>query len=1055
MKKDSKNHVIGRWMRRLTATLALACMTVFAYAQQRVTGTVTDSAGEPIIGASVVVEGTTVGMTTGVDGDFSLNVPANGKLVVSFLGYKTVTVPVAGKTAVNVTLEEDVAMLDDVVVIGYGVVKKRDLTGAVSSVKAETITMTPTSNPMEALQGRVAGLDITRDSGSAGSGVTMQLRGNRSFQASGNPLFIIDGMPGDYSTLNPNDIQSIEVLKDASSTAIYGAAGANGIVIITTKQGEAGKVNVNFNAYVGINGWAQLPTMMSGEEYVESRRQAYRNAGSYVNDEQMFAGDPDYDAYKAGKFIDWGKEILKHNGMTQNYSLSVSGGNDKTKAYMSVNFSDETGQYDNDNNKIYSTNIRVDHKVKDWLTVGTNIQASYLHRNSASVSFYDAIRMRPFGDLYDEEGNYNPFPLPSDNKFVNVLLNNYDNYRNQTQTSRLYVNPYIRISPVKGLTVESRLNASLVNTRQNRFQGQGSYGFWKSDNRDWKTDTYASIYQSRSYNYKWENIFTYNFTVADDHDFTLTGVTSWEHNQNDNAQVYALGIEDNKFLWHNIGGAQEIYKPNTTSGYSMTKNMGLIARLNYSYKSKYLFSASVRYDGASVLAEGHKWATFPAVSAGWRISEEKFMENTKSWLDNLKLRVGYGETGASSIGAYSSLAGISASTFVLGDELFNPFYNLGVKDANGNYVIPNKSLTWERSKSWNIGLDATFFGGRIDLAADYYITNTEGVIWQKPIPLTSGAYNYNTKFYTNVNLAQTKNQGIELTLNTRNIVKKDFTWNSTVTFAYNKEKITSLSGTANDRVENGTDRVFEIGHPVNSFYHYKVLGIWQEEEADEAAIFGVRPGYIKVESPNLERHVENGKVYYVSKIDGTRYDGSDAEHTYAIDSADKQAIGHNSPDWTLGFQNTFTWKNFDLSIYMYMRWGQMISYNMITEFDATMRNNNFANYFVGWTPENRSNDFPMLDESAPSTLQQYTGFDALKYIDGSFFKIKNITLGYTLPKKVCAKIGIQNLRIYGTINNPFVVAKHHLLKDYDPELNGATTKTPLTKQLVFGVNFSF
>ena len=994
-----------------------------------------------------------------MNGEFSLNTPnpKSDVLIISFLGMKEQRIPVNGRTRIDVTLEDDSTTLDDIVVIGYGAVKKRDLTGAVSSVKSETITMTPTSNPMEALQGRVAGLDITRESGAAGEGVKMQLRGNRSFTASGDPLFIIDGMPGDYSTLNPNDIASIEVLKDASSTAIYGSAGSNGIVIITTKQGEAGKVNVNFNAYVGVNGWAKMPSYMSGEEYVEARRQANRNAGTYTTDEQMFINDTYYyEAYKNGKYIDWGKEILKRNGLTQNYSLSVSGGNEKTKAYMSLNFSDETGQYENDNNKIYSTNIRVDHQAKKWLAIGTNVQASYLHRNRASVSLYDGLRMKPFGDIYDEDGNYAPYPMPEDLKFINVLLNNRDNYRNQQQNTRLAINPYIRITPVKGLTIESRVNATLAFNRNNAFQGQGSYYFY-NNGQDWKTNTYAQITQNRNYNYKWENIFTYNFTVANDHDFTITGVTSWEHNQYDSNTVRGTGIEDNKFLWHNLGAAQTITKSATTSSYRSTKNMGVIARLNYSYKSKYLFSASVRYDGASVLAEGHKWATFPAVSAGWRISEEKFMENTRSWLDNLKVRVGYGETGVSSIAAYSTLAGINQGTFVLGDELFNPYYNIGVADANGNIVIPNKDLTWERSKSWNFGLDATFFNGRIDFTADVYVTNTDGVIWQKPLPVTSGAANFDKQFTTNVNLAQTKNKGIELGLNTRNIETKGFKWTSALTFAYNKEQITSLSGTANNRVNKGGDGdiTFEIGHPVNSWYHYNVKGIWQQEEADEAAIFGMKPGYIKIDSPNLERHEEGGKVYYVHKTTGAIYDGSDAEHTYGFAAADKQVIGHNSPDWTLGFQNTFTYKNFDLSIYMYMRWGQMIKYNLITEFDATMQNNNYANYYVGWTPENRSNDFPMLDASiTQGTLAHYIGFDALQYVDGSFFKIKNITLGYTLPKKICAKWGIQNLRIYGTINNPLVVAKHHLLKDYDPEMNGSVNN-PLTRQLVFGVNFSF
>ena len=961
-------------------------------------------------------------------------------------------IQVNGRTRIDVELEDDSTTLDDIVVIGYGAVKKRDLTGAVTSVKAETITMTPTSNPMEALQGRVAGLDITRENGNAGEGVKMQLRGNRSFEADGNPTFIIDGMPGDYATLNPNDIASIEVLKDASSTAIYGSAGANGVVLITTKQGEAGKVNVNLNAYVGVNGWATMPAVLQGEAYMENRRNSWRAVGAYTDDEAMFSSNPAfYEAYKAGKTIDWVGELLKHNGLTQNYSLSVSGGNEKTKAYMSANFSDEQGQYDNDNNKIYSTNIRVDHNIKKWLSIGVNMQASYQQRNRAAFNLSDAMKIEPYGDLYDAEGNVNPWVVENENKRPNFLLNNSDNYRDWRQNTRLYINPYIRITPVKGLTIESRLNTSLVYQRTSQFYGIGSYDYYRgssSGDDKWKSDTQASIAQNNYYNYKWENIFTYNFTVADDHDFTLTAVTTWNHNQHDVTSITGKGIEDNKYLWNNIENAQT---REASSGYVMSKGMGIVGRLNYSYKGKYLFSASFRTDGSSRLGEGHKWATFPAVSVGWRISDEKFMNGTRDWLDNLKVRLSYGETGTAAISEYSTTPGVIAGQFVLGDQLFNPFFVRGIFDANNNALIPNPSLTWERSKSWNIGLDATFLNGRIDFTADVFVTNTDGVIWRKKVPVTSGGYNGTTPYYTNLNLAQTRSKGVELALNTRNIETKNFRWTSAVTFAYTTDKVTGLN-VDNGQVTNG-DYVYEVGSAVKSFYSWKSLGVWQVEEADEAAIFNSQPGYLKVDVPGMVRHNDNGDIYYTKvNADGVeiRYD---ANNKYSVSGTDKQALGHNSPDWTLGFQNSLYWKNFDLSIYMYMRWGQTINYTLITEYDPAAVNN-YPAHFVGWTAENRSNDFPALDKNVTNKLNTYLGFDGLRFVDGSFFKIKNITLGYTLPKKICSKWGIQNLRIYGTINNPLVVAKHHLLKDYDPEMNG-NLNYPLTKQLVFGVNFSF
>ncbi|MDO4758697.1 MAG: TonB-dependent receptor [Rikenellaceae bacterium] len=1007
-------------------------------AQQRVTGTVTDATGEPVIGASVIVEGTTVGTTTGIDGEYAIAAPGDATLVFSFLGFKDQAIKVGSQTTINVTLTEDAAALDEVVVIGYGTVKKRDLTGAVASVKSETITMTPTSNPMEALQGRVAGLDITKSSGQAGSGVNMQLRGNRSFTASGTPTFIIDGMPGDYSTLNPNDIESIEVLKDASSTAIYGSSGANGVILITTKQGQAGKVNVNFNAYVGVNGWSTMPEVLQGEAYMENRRQAARNAGIYVNDEALFTDPTLYAAYKAGQNINWVDAIMD-TGMTQNYSLSVSGGNDKTKAYMSFNFSDEKGQYANDENKVYSTNIRVDHQVNKWLAAGVNMQGSFTYRDSAWAKLDDGLTAIPFGELYNENGELNPV-LPGGE--YNLLLNtDQNNYRNHGQNTRLYVNPYIRITPLKGLTIESRLNGSLGYSRSNSFVGQGSFQYVRAGG-NWETDTSATVNKNESYSYKWENIVTYNFTIADDHDFTVTGVTSYNHNQSDNASMTGTGIKNNKTLWYDLANA--VTMQNSTS-YSMSKGMAYIGRLNYSYKGRYLFSASVRHDGSSRLADDYRWDTFPAVSAAWRISDESFMEGTRDWMDNLKLRVGYGETGTASIDPYSSVSSLEQTMITIGDQLIQPTYNF-------TQTIANKSLGWERSKSWNIGIDASFFRGRIDLTMDYYNTKTEGVIWQKNLPIINGGYAYNKPFNTNVNIAETKNKGIEILLNTRNIVKKDFTWNSTFTFAYNKEEITKLAGTENDVVING-DYALAIGEAVNSYRELKKVGIWQTDEAAEAAIFGQKPGHIKVDVPGMVRHAEGSSVYY-TKVDADgvehRYD---ATNTYAISGADAQILGHNSPDWTMGINNTFTYKNFDLSIYMYLRWGSMFKYNLATDYDPTGENNYPAHFNV-WSPENPSNDFPALDANISNKLADYTGFSSLAYVDGSFFKIKNITLGYTLPSKVCKKIGIQNLRVYGTITNPLVVAKSDILKDYDPELNG-NLNFPLTKQLVFGVNFSF
>lgn len=1044
------------WMKLLFLCFSLL-MTLSISAQQQISlsGNVKDTSGEPIIGASVKVVGSTIGTITDLDGNFVLQVPSQSTIEVTYMGYLSQTIPVNGRRSISVALEEDTKSLDEVVVIGYGTVKKRDLTGAVSSVKSEDIVLNPGSNPMEALQGKVAGLDITRESGQAGSGIKMQVRGNRSIKMdekenalesdnykSSNPLFIIDGMPGDYATLNPNDIESIEVLKDASSTAVYGSDGANGIVIITTKSGKAGKAKVDFNAYFGVNGWATLPTMRSGDSYLQGLRDAYKATGNWnstADDEKLFSSAAAYQAHLAGKYLNW-PDLLLQNNLTQNYSVAVSGGTEKTKAYFSLNFSDEEGQLEGDNYKVYSTNVRVDHSIQKWIRTGVNVQGSYVHRNRAYGKLINMLRAVPLGEAYDENGNINKNPVVGDDSMISLLLNNQSGvYKDQNQNLKLYVNPYLEITPMNGLTFTTRLGGALQYSRNNYFQGQGSYQYYNTSGSSatgTNSSVYAQVTDKRDYDYKWENILSYNFDINKDHNFTVTGVTSWEHKRYDFTRLYQDNIADNKYLWHNI----DTSNGRGWTSYEMRKKMAFIGRVNYSYKGKYLFAASVRHEGDSRLADGNKWHTFPAVSGAWRISDESFMEASRTWLDDLKIRLGYGITGTAKIAPYTSNANLLNGNYTIGGESVQTNY------FSQNYA--NSNLTWEKSHNTNLGFDLTVLNGRVNLATDLYLTNTDGVILKREIPVVNGAYNASTKYYTNVNLCETRNTGLEIALNTRNIATSDFKWNSSVTFAWNKEKITKLTQGATERIVNG-DYALVKGHAVYSYYQYKKTGIWQKGEAADAAVFNMAPGDIKIDVPGMHKE-SDGKWYRIDEKTGnkTYYDAS---NTYAIGDEDKQIIGKNSPDWTLGFKNTFIYKDFDLSIFTYARWGQMVDYDLLGFYDPTGEGN-FPTYFNYWTEDNPSNDFPAANSSRAIT--NYTASSSLNYVDGSFFKIKNITLGYTLPSDIARKAGMERCRIYGTITNPYIYAKSHLLKDYDPEMNGELNY-PSTRQLVFGVNVTF
>ena len=1058
--KKSRKELLVCWF-------ILMAIPLFAQNQIQVSGKITDVEGEAVIGASVLVVGRNAGTITDIDGNFNISAPSNGTLDVSYLGFVSQRLAINGRTSLSIVMEEAATSLDEVVVVGYGTVRKRDLTGAVSSVKSEDIVMRPGPNPMEALQGKVAGLDITRKSGQAGAGVDMQLRGIRSFTASGTPLFLIDGLPGDYATLNANDIESIEVLKDASSTAVYGSAGSNGVIIITTKKGKTGKVNIDLNAYVGYNGWSITPKMRTGDDYLQAKRDAYKYVWdaastqwtttgalwqSEADDETIF-GSSRYALLKEGNFVDWADLFLQKNAATQNYSLSVSGGNEKTTGYVSFNYTDELGQYKGDDYKLYSTSMRIEHHPQKWLSIGSNLQGSYLIRNNAQDKLENALVTDPLVGPYNDDGTLN---TNLGNNVYNLLLDYQPGvYTNQDNNLKLYVNPFIEIKPLKGLSLLSRLGAWLNYSNNYRFDGIGSVNYTYTGGI-----ARAEIAQDRIYGYQWDNILTYNFNFLQDHEITLTGVSTWYSNQNLDTDMFQANISSNNFKWYDMQG-----DVNTTAktSYSMSKTLGFVARVNYSYLGKYLLSASIRHDGASVLYETNRWDNFPAVSAAWRISDENFMEFSKDWLNSLKLRVGWGVTGSAKIDPYSSVNNLESINMSLGGQMqaiYRP-----------SQYLTNPALGWEKSASMDIGLDALLFKNRIDVTMDYYMTETDGVIWNVNLPAIYGTYFPGQVYQTYLNLCQTQNKGFEFTLNTRNIVTKEFEWTSNLIFTSYKEKILALTDGKANYISNGTSGyTLAIGEPVNSFYNYKIDGVWQIGEEKDAVVFGKRPGDMKVNVPGMIRMAEGVYVktaddgtqtyYYTNLSEAQKYNPAltAASSVYSYSDNDRQILGHNTPNWTLGFQNGLKYKNFDLSIYAYLRWGQMIDYCM----PGWYQPNRFATnaspsgtipvHFDYWTPENPSNDFPVMDYLATSNTM--TGHRGLNFIDGSFFKLKNITLGYTLPKNLSTRLFIEKFRVYGTVTNLLVIANSPLAKQYDPEMNGSLDY-PLTKQIVVGFNLTF
>lgn len=1032
--------------------------------KKQISGVVVDEFGDPMVGVTVKLKGTQQGTVTDINGHFKVNADTGAQLELSYIGYMTMTVAAKGAQPLNIAMKPDSKVMDEVLVIGYGTVKKRDALGAISQVKAEDIKAAPVLNAMEGLSGKIAGLDITRESGQAGSTPTLLLRGNRSLQADCSPLFIIDGVPGNISNLNPNDIESIEVLKDASSTAIYGAEGANGVIIVTTRQGTTGKTQVDFNAYVGINAFPSYPTTLSGQKWIDFLVAGYRAGNEYMPEDEAdivykaFQGaklsDGAYQAYLDNKWVNWRDEILQ-TGVQQNYNVSVRGGTDKSQSYMSAGYQQEKGLYRSDKADALTFRAGSNYSINKVVTVGFQSTVSYKNRERRNTRLSKSLTQIPLGEVYNADGSLKQYPIDDMNTYVNILADDQPYaYKNNTKSTYLNIAPYIELKPLKGLSFKSLVNTSVSTSRQGVWDGLNTYmELTGSQSPNQRSATYTN---SNGWGYTWQNILNYGITLAGVHDVTLTAVTEYGKSRSEGSSMYNEEFNFDNYLYYNFVDGNN---KTTDTNYSETSKMSYALRGSYSMAGRYLFSASVRWDGASVLYKDKRWNAFPAVSAGWRISEEPFMQGTRAWLDNLKLRVGYGVTGNSSIKPYSSLQLVetSATHVTLGNQDMTP-YKL-------TEHVTNYDLTWEKSYNWNFGLDFALLNGRIDGSLEYYTTDTKDVLYDRPLPTAYGVYNAKTTYKKTSNIARIQNRGVEFTVNTRNIVNRNFTWTSTLTFATNKEKLKEINLGNNVTVDNLIALNLFLGEPVNTFYGYKKLGIWQQNEEEQALCMGNEVGTVKVDVPRLvwdpnysyQTYDDNGNAtgeykgaYYVPGE--TDENGNQVYYTrdnpYVVSAnTDRQILGAKTPDWTLGFQNQFTWKNFDLSIMMNMRWGQMINGELL----SYVSNVNQPECYDYWTPDNATNAYPRPIQGYSMTTAQK---ESMYYVDGSFFKIKNITLGYTLPNALMKKIGVTKLRLYGTITNPVIIAKEHsLLKGMDPESN-ASDKFPLYKTLVFGVNVS-
>ncbi|RYF77350.1 MAG: TonB-dependent receptor [Cytophagaceae bacterium] len=1002
------------------AFLWLCCLcTASAFAQERsVTGRVSDEQiGLP--GVTVTVKGSTRGTTTDAEGNYRISVPNDrAVLVFSSVGFTSQEQTVGSRSAINVTLANDERALNEVVVVGYGSLRKSQTTGAISSVTPKQITEQPITNIGQAMQGRVAGVDVAQSGSRPGSVPTIRIRGRRSFNAGNDPLYVVDGIPlsAGYEDINPNDVGSMEILKDATATAIYGARGANGVVLVTTKRGLANnKTTISYDNYAGVTTALDKINLFTGAEFAEYVREAYRTTNNYKDANgnpvatgvadayadskvAVLGGDPNVAAgLAANRNTDWQSLILKQ-GFQQNHSLGIQGGNDKTQFYISAGYFKDQGIMPGLDFTRYSLRANVDHQINKALRVGISTYMMYSLRNGESLNPYNfTLQQNPLGRPYDDNGSL-IFSPTNDALLTNPLAEVVPGAQiEERKKYRIFNSIYAEVNILDGLKYRVNFGPDFTINRFGRFIGAQT-------NARKGGDAQASTASAFGFNYTVENVLTYKKKIGD-HNFGITGLWSVQRDNFEQNNISVQGVPAESQQFYNEGNASSVL--GVGSGLTQWTINSYMGRINYDYKDKYLLTATIRRDGSSRFGVNTKYGNFPGIALGWNISNEDFMKGS-TWVDLLKLRASRGSVGNQGVAPYQTQGLLGRTVYAWGN---NPAYGYRPE------TIGNPDLKWETSTTTNIGLDFSLWRGRVTGAIEAYLTNTTDLLLSDLLP-TSVGFNAVTR-----NIGETQNKGIELSVSTVNMNKGGFKWTSDFVFSKNTEAIISLFNGPIDDVGN---KRF-IGKPLTEFFDYKKAGIWQTNEADAAKSYQSAVGQIKVQDTN-----NDGK----------------------ITADDRVFLGSDIPTWSGGVTNRFAYKGFDLNFFIYARIGQTI----LSGFHRD--NNQLAGRYQQikvdyWTPNNPTNEFPR-----PNSSQEFPVYNsAIIYFDGSFVKVRNINFGYTFPTSITSKLRVQSLRLFSSIQQPFIFSSYRSkYNGVDPETSDGTVSngvTPATRVVTFGLNVKF
>ncbi|WP_426484760.1 SusC/RagA family TonB-linked outer membrane protein [Flavobacterium sp. 2] len=1036
---------------KLSVLLLIAMIALFhasGYAQNKVVkGTIKDATGLPIPGVNVLIKGSQNGVSTDLDGSYSINAASGNILVYSFIGFKKQEITVGAATVYNVVLKEEDNSLEEVVVVGYGTKKKKDLTGSIVSVNAEEIASRPVVNAVQAMQGKAAGVDVSSNErpGTVGN---ITIRGARSISASNAPLYVVDGIPlnsrlvtdastgkisvdansGGIDFLNPTDIETIDVLKDASATAIYGSRGANGVIIVTTKKGKNGKFTLNYDTSLMTETIHENAPMMSAGEYIEFRRwgRYYSNPSAFPkgdaptieNDKLIFLASADpaawaniekgwaggtWDGSKVAT-TDWTKFVTR-TGITQQHTIGVSGGTEKMKGYGSFGYLDNTGTLFGQSYVRYSGTANVDITPTKWFSMGVSLNTSYgineygqsnVGRTAvtSSTGIYATARTNlPYAVPYDSNGNR--IDSPGGDSTIRTPVDEYKLSQDQRITLRAFGSLYAQFdlgaisSKLDGLKYRINFGPDLTSFRD------GVYLDGKSAIRS--GTSFASLAKEQTISYTLDNLIFYNKTFGN-HSFGGTLLMSQTEYHNENSSMSANDIKNPENKWNALNPAN-VTLAGYSSGLTDTGLLSYMGRVNYTYADKYLFTASGRYDGASQLAAANRWAFFPSASAAWILNKEKFLENV-SWVNQLKLRVGYGETGNAAVPAYATQPPLVGIVYPNGSGVVN------------NTSLGNVDLGWEQTAQFNYGIDFALFSNRVSGALDYFTSRTTDLLLKSSVPTVIGVKD------TYQNVGETEGKGVELTLSTVNVTTKDFEWTTNISASYQQNKIVSLQNGKFDDINNN----LFIGDSQNVIYGFESNGIWKPEDAVEMAKFNAVMGPNTFTFGNARPVDQNGDY----KIDANN---------------DRVIIGSKDPKYIFGMTNTFSYKNFELSFFVYGRMGYL--YDTLGENEGAKGSQRSINYY---TDNNTNAEYQKPIYSA-GTGDPY--YPILGYRNGAFLKMRNISLGYHFDKELVQSLGLSKLRIYCQATNPGMIFTKVKWTDLD------TQTTASNRGITLGLNVEF